>query len=90
MELTLTKNRVIENNLEREQKKFLDTRFGKIINTGLDIGLRTVLPDLIEDEVISVKNAILENGFKSRIRNSNFIFYKFRKKCYRYTYWKFW
>ena len=89
MELTLTKNRVIENNLEREQKKFLDTRFGKIINTGLDIGLRTVLPDLIEDEVISVKNAILENGFKLRIRNSNFIFYKFRKKCYRYTYWKF-
>lgn len=70
MELTLSTNKNIENSLEKEQKKFINTTFGKVINTGLDIGLRTILPDLIEDEVIGVKNAILENGFKSGLETA--------------------
>lgn len=72
MELTLGSNK-LDNSLEKEQKKFLETTFGKIINTGFDIGLRAVLPDLIEDEIINVKNSILENGFKARIRYCNII-----------------
>lgn len=89
MELTLSNSKNIDNSLEKEQKKFINTTFGKVINTGLDIGLRIALPDLIEDEIIGVKNAILENGFKSRSRNSNFFFDKFRKKCYRNFHRKF-
>lgn len=68
MELNLNNNRLVEKELSREQNKFINTMLGKVINTGIDIGLRSVLPDLIEDEVISVKDAILDNGFKSRIR----------------------
>lgn len=58
----------IRNNLEKEQENFLETTFGKVINSALDIGLKAVLPDIIEDEVINVKDAILTNGFKEGIK----------------------
>ena len=38
-----------------EQKGFLDTTLGKVINTGLDTGIRFLLPDLIEEQVIDIK-----------------------------------
>lgn len=70
MELTLNNSNEINNNLEKEQKKFINTTLGKVINTGMDIGLRAVLPDLIEDEIIDVKNSILENGFKAGLETA--------------------
>lgn len=54
----------IEENLEIKQNKFLETNIGKIVNTAVNVGLRFVLPDLIEDEIIEVKDTILEEGFK--------------------------
>ena len=65
MELTVQKDLIVQNSLEKEQNKFLNTILGKVINTGIDVGLRAVLPDFLENEVISVKNAIFENGLKS-------------------------
>ena len=73
MELALEKQNQINNSLEKQQKKFLETTIGNVINTGVDIGLRAVLPDLIEDEIINVKNVILENGFKARLRYCHYI-----------------
>ncbi len=66
----------IDNNLENnnellkenEQTKFIETNLGKTINFGLDIGLRAVLPDFIEEQVIDVKDTILENGFSDGIK----------------------
>lgn len=49
------------------QKSFLQTSLGKAINTAIDIGIKATLPDLIEDEVIDIKDCILENGFKAGI-----------------------
>ena len=57
-------------NLEIEQKNFLDSSFGKLINSGIDFGLKTVLPDFLEDEVIEIKNAIFENGFKAGLNKA--------------------
>ncbi len=68
-------NNLLENNLELENKientvtvekqnDFLESTLGKVINTGLDIGLRALLPDLIENQVIDIKDAILKGGFK--------------------------
>lgn len=88
MELSLDSKIELDNSLEKEQSRFINTMFGKVINTGLDIGLRSVLPDLIENEVINVKDAILENGFKDRIKYSDFFSNKFRKKCHRNIYWE--
>lgn len=39
----------------KEQNKFLETTLGKVINTGIDIALRAILPKAIEDEVIRSK-----------------------------------
>lgn len=35
----------------------------KISNTVLDIGLRAILPDFLEEDVIEIKNAFIEEGF---------------------------
>ncbi len=54
--------------LENKQNNFLQTNIGKIINTGLDIGLRYLLPDFIEDQIINIKDTMLENGFKEGVK----------------------
>lgn len=35
--------------IENKQRNFLQTNIGKAVNTGLNIGLRYILPDVIED-----------------------------------------
>ena len=37
------------------------------LNFGVDLGLKALLPDLIEDQVIDIKNSILEGGFKEGV-----------------------
>lgn len=62
------KNDISNNlNLETEQNKFIDSTMGKVINNAIDIGLRYILPDLIEEEVIEVKDALIKNGLSDGI-----------------------
>lgn len=73
-------NLEIENNLQNEinsdltkdiqikQQNFLETDLGKVINAGIDIGLKTILPDFVENQIIDIKDAIMENGFKEGIK----------------------
>ena len=62
VELLVEKEVTVEN-----QNKFLQTTLGKTINTALDIGLRGILPDMIEDQIIEIKNVLLTNGLKEGI-----------------------
>ena len=70
----LTNN--LENNLNKEneiiktedQTKFIETTLGKTINFGLDIGLRALLPDYIEQQVIDIKNTLMQEGFSKGIK----------------------
>ena len=55
---------------EETQKSFLETTLGKAINSAIDIGLKLVLPDLIEDEVIEIKDSLLEGGLKEGINTA--------------------
>ena len=57
----------IETNLEKEQKNFLETTLGKIVNTGLDIGIRALLPDFIDEQVINLKDNLFEYGLAEGI-----------------------
>lgn len=75
----ITKNNELElnqNNLqnyltiEEKQKNFLDTTIGKIINGTLNVGLKIILPDLIEDQIIQIKDTILKEGFKEGINKT--------------------
>ena len=62
-------NLEMENNLnvENEQQNFLETTLGKTINAAVDIGIRTLLPDFIDEQVINIKDNLLEYGLKDGI-----------------------
>lgn len=49
------------------QNKFLQTTLGKTINTAIDIGLRGILPDIVEEQILDIKNVLLNNGLKEGI-----------------------
>lgn len=59
----------LENNLvnENKQKNFLETTLGKTINTAVDIGIRALLPDFIDEQVINIKDNLLNYGLKDGI-----------------------
>lgn len=64
-------NEILNNlNLETKQNKFLNSTFGQVVNNAIDIGLRYVLPDLIEEEVIDVKDALIKNGLKEGLQTA--------------------
>ena len=75
-------------NLEEKQNNFLQGNLGKVINTGVDIGLRMILPNVIEDKVIDIKNAIINNGFKEGISSAINSSIDLREKCSWYFYRK--
>lgn len=52
------------------QKNFLETTLGKTINLGVDIGIRALLPDFIEEQIIDLKNNLIEYGLKDGIKKS--------------------
>ena len=55
---------------EKNQNSFLESALGKTINTAMDIGLRWVLPDLIEDEIIDIKDSLVKGGLKEGINTT--------------------
>ena len=65
----IEKNLSIEKNTinETSQKNFLETTLGKTINTALDIGIRALLPDFIDEQIINLKNNLFNNGLKEGI-----------------------
>lgn len=73
--MELTNN--LENNLAvssdvtiEKQKSFLEGTLGKVINTALDTGIRALLPDIIEEQIIDIKDEIIKNGFKSGVNEA--------------------
>lgn len=68
MELAIEQNQSLLKN--DEQKNFLETTLGKTINTGLDIGLRVLLPDIIEDQIIDIKDTIIKEGFGEGVKKA--------------------
>ena len=66
LDINLEKN--IDNNVtEEKQNSFIQSTLGKTINTAFDLGLRAVLPELVEDQIIDIKNTIINCGFKEGI-----------------------
>ena len=67
-ENNITLEEIIEQQeLFKDQIKFIKTDLGQAINGGIDIALKSLLPDFIEDEIISVKNSLLTEGFSAAV-----------------------
>ena len=68
-------NKNIENKIETKvteenQNQFLQTTLGKTINTAMDVGLRAILPEIVEDQIIDIKNTMINSGLKEGINTS--------------------
>lgn len=63
-----------DNNIEKanfqEQKSFLETNLGQAINAGVDLGIRAILPNFLEDNVIEIKDSIITDGFKAGVKTA--------------------
>ena len=56
--------------LGKKQNEFLNSTLWNTINNGIDIGLRYLLPDLVEDEIINLKDNLINYGLKDGIKKS--------------------
>ena len=65
IENELNLNKEITNS--NEQTNFLETTLGKTINTAIDIGIRALLPDFVDEQIINIKNNLLNYGLKDGI-----------------------
>ena len=68
MELNLNNDINLKNN--NEQKNFLNTTLGRAIDNGIDIGLRCILPDYLEQGIIELKDNLINYGLKDGISKS--------------------
>lgn len=58
------------NEKDNNQNNFLLTTIGKTVNTAIDIGIRTLLPDFVEDQVINIKDNLINYGLKDGINRT--------------------
>lgn len=65
-EITIDENIDLESE-NNSQQSFLESTLGKVINFSVDTGLRAILPDIIEDEVVDIKNTFINEGFSEAI-----------------------
>lgn len=69
----LEKNNLeLNNNIVNEttQKNFLETTLAQTINTAVDIGIRAILPDFIDDQIINLKDNLLNYGLNEGIKET--------------------
>lgn len=67
----VTVSELIEKNkLEEEQKKFINTKLGKAVNIGVNIGLKAILPNCVEDEIIAIKDSLITDGFSAAVNTA--------------------
>lgn len=67
--ISLEKNNTQTVNFE-EQKSFLETNLGQVINAGVDLGIRALLPGFLEENLIEIKDSIITDGFKAGIKTA--------------------
>lgn len=82
IELTI---RNTNNFLSTLQQKFMESSFYQSINSALDIGIKAIMPDIIENEVIEIKNLIFENGLIDGIKQTIESVINFGKDAYGIT-----
>lgn len=74
LELTNNLNQDLErtNNsiIASAQNKFLESNLGQVINSGIDVGIKALLPDYLENGVIEIKEALVTQGLPAAIKET--------------------
>ena len=68
--MELEQNTELNFEIDNKKEDFLNSTLWKTINNGIDIGLRFILPDLVEDEIINLKDNLINYGLKDGIKKS--------------------
>jgi len=61
---------LVENLNLNNENNFLENVFGNIINNTIEIGIRALLPDNIENDVIDIKNTLINEGIPQAINET--------------------
>lgn len=74
MELSLAEQTIRDIDLKgaigKLQNDFFQTNWGQAINKGIDFGLKAILPNFIENEIIEIKNAFIKEGLVEGIKTA--------------------
>lgn len=65
--MELTENLDISNNLK---DNFMQSTFGNIINSAVESGIRSLFPDYLEENIIEIKNNLINKDFNNLINNT--------------------
>ena len=57
-------------NIENGINNFFNSSFGKIVNFSIENGIRALLPNFIEDDVIEVKDTLIEEGLGEAVNKA--------------------
>jgi hypothetical protein len=61
---------ILTNNNTENDNSFLISNFGSAISNGIDAGLKYLLPDFIEDDIIDIKNSLISGGLTEGINTA--------------------
>ena len=56
--------------MDKQQNNFLESTLGQVIDSSVDLGLRAILPNFIEDEVIEIKDTLIKEGFSEAVNKA--------------------
>lgn len=68
LDLEINQEKNLEVVTEKEQNHFLETNLGKAVNFAMDMGIRALLPNFIEDGVIQIKDTLFQEGLGEGIK----------------------
>lgn len=63
--MELLENIGLENN-----NNFFQSTFGSLINSAIETGIKALLPDAIEDEIIEIKDTFINEGFSEAVEKA--------------------
>lgn len=63
-------NKFSEIDFSKLQNNFLNSKLGQVVNFAVDQGLRYIMPDFIEDEIIDVKNVLFSEGLSEAVHKA--------------------
>ena len=58
----------LDKNIEKEQKGFIGKLLGGAVDTAMDTAIRVLLPDMLEEGVINIKDVLIKEGLKEGIK----------------------
>ncbi len=61
---------ILDNIIEETQKNYLSSELGKAVASALDIGIRNIFPNFIENQIINLKDNIINYGIKEGLGQS--------------------